>query len=86
MKFKDNDILYYVCPHGFTIELIKVEMAVREGKLLYYIDESGAYLREENLHDNIFSAQESAYKQLSKFFIDKTNEILYKIPKEIKNV
>ena len=84
MKFKDDDILYYVCPRMFTIELVKVSMAVKEGKDLYYIDQTGAYLREENLHDNIFSAQESAYKQLAEFFEKKTNEILYKIPKEIK--
>ena len=85
MKFKDNDILYYVCPFTFKIELVKVTMAVQEEKFLYYIDESGAYLQESSLHDNIFSAQESAYKQLSKFFQEKTEEILYKIPKDIKD-
>lgn len=86
MKFSEGDILYYVCPFQFSIELIKVSIAVKEGKDLYYIDQSGAYLREDTLHDNIFSAQESAYKQLSKFFQEKTQEILYKIPKEIKDL
>ncbi len=86
MKFKDNDILYYVCLFMFTIELIKVSMAIKEGKDLYYIDQSGAYLREDTLHDSIYSAQESAYKQLTKFFTDKTDEILYQIPKEIKDL
>ncbi len=81
MKFKENEILYYVCPFLFTIELIKVEMAVKEEKYLYYIDETGAYLKEENLHDNIFSAQEYAYNQLTKFFDKKTKEILNSNPK-----
>jgi len=81
MKFKDNDTLYYVCPFLFTIELVKIEMAVKEGKFLYYIDEVGAYLKEENLHDNIFSAQEYAYNQLVKFFDNKTKEILNSNPK-----
>ena len=80
MKFKDNDILYYVCPFLFTIELIKVEMAVKEGKYIYYIDQIGAYLLEENLHDNIFSAREYAYKQLVKFFNKKEQEILNSNP------
>lgn len=86
MKFKENDILYYVCPFTYIIELIKVSMVVKEGKDLYYIDQTGAYLKEDTLHDNIFSAQESAYKQLSKFFQEKTQEILYKIPNEIKDL
>ena len=86
MKFKETDILYYICPFTFTIELIKVSIAVKENKDLYYIDQSGAYLREDTLHDNIFSAQESAYKQLSQFFHEKTQEILYQIPKKIKDL
>ena len=77
MKFKENDILYYTCPFTFIIELIKVTIAVKEGNYLYYISEDGAYLREENLHDNIYSAKEYAYKQLVKFFDKKTQEILH---------
>ena len=80
MKFKDNDILYYVYPFTYTIELVKVTMAVKEGRFLYYIDEVGAYLLEDQLYDNIFSAQEGAYKQLSEFFKKKTFEILNSNP------
>lgn len=77
MKFEENDILYYTCPFTFTIELIKVTIAVKEGNYLYYISEDGAYLREENLHDNIYSAKEYGYNQLVRFFDKKTQEILH---------
>lgn len=82
MKFQENDILYYVCPFQFSIELIKVVMAVKEGNYLYYIDEVGSYLKEENLFTNVYDARENAHKKLSNFYYKKSYEIIHIVPQK----
>lgn len=80
MKFSVPCTLYYVCPFIFNIEKVKVNMGVQESDGIYYIDQTGAYLKEENLFDNIFDAQEHAFKILTTFYYKKTHEILYHNP------
>lgn len=86
MKYAENEILYYVCPFSFIIELVKIEIGLKEIDGLYYIDESGAYLKEENLFRDISDAQEHAFKLLTKFYYEKTYHILYDKPKRGKEL
>lgn len=83
MKFKENDILYYVCPISFIIEKIKVEYAVKEADRIYYIDISGAYFAEECLHKCLKDAKHQALDILNSFYelifadIQKANPTLH---------
>ena len=76
MKFKENDELYYVCPFYFSIEKVRVKIAVCEFNQIYYIDEVGAYLLESDLHVIFENAQKDAMEKLKKFYIKKMDEIL----------
>lgn len=80
MKFKENDILYYVCPFIFSIEIIKITMGLREGGVLYYIDETGAYLKEDDLFKTLNGAKDNAFKKLTAFYYQKTYEIIHVDP------
>ena len=68
MKFKENDILYYVCPISFIIEKVQIEYAVKENNILYYIDISGAYLPEQYLHKNLNDAKGQCLEILNNFY------------------
>lgn len=81
MKFKSDDILYYVDPFIFTMEKLKMDMAVKENKNLYYIESKGAYLKEENLFRNLNDAKRDAFNKLNKFWNDKRQEIIRSNPK-----
>ena len=82
MKFSSDDILYYVCPFIFTIDKIKVNIGVRENDgVIYYIDQIGAYLREEDLFEDLEEARQYAIGKLIKFYDEKYLEILNNKPK-----
>ena len=81
MKFNTPCTLYYVCPYTFIIEKLKIDMAVNELDKLFYIDDSGAYLPEHDLFDNLKDAKYEAFKRLEKFYLEKTIEITHANPK-----
>jgi hypothetical protein len=82
MKFTSGELLYYVCPFIFTIEKIRVDMAVKEDdSSIYYIDNIGAYLREEDLFADLEEARENALDKLEKFFYERRYIILNTKPK-----
>lgn len=81
MKYEAGDILYYVNPFVFIIEKVQVEFAYKEEDgTLYYIDCTGAYLREEELFDNLKEAQKDALNRLDKFSCECRYRILNERP------
>lgn len=77
MKFSAGQELYYVCPFIFTIDKVKVDYGLREddGKI-YYIESTGAYLREEDLFDNLNEAKINAKNKLDDFYVFVLHEIM----------
>lgn len=75
MKFKEGQYLYYVNPFCFTIEKILTKMIVAEHDGLYYIDNVGAYLKEEDLFLDLEEAKKDALNKLNKFMLKATLEI-----------
>jgi len=80
MKYKEGDILFYVNPFVFIIEKVKIEMGILEKGELFYIDDIGAYLREEDLFNNLKEAQKYALNQLDKFYTECRWHILNEKP------
>jgi hypothetical protein len=76
MKFKEDDILYYINPVVFNIELVKIDMAYIEGEELYYIDSTNAYLREPDLFEDLKDAQRESLKRLEKYCCEMRYRIL----------
>lgn len=77
MKYEAGDILYYVNPFVFVIEKVQIEYSYKEyDGTLYYIDETGAYLREEELFRTWGDAQKHALELLEKFICDCRYQIL----------
>jgi len=86
MKYKSGDVLYYVCPFVFIIEKVNIEMLMQEEDgTIFYIDRSGAYLREHDLFDKFKDAQIDAFNKLNKFYHEKRHEILNSKPKFSKD-
>ncbi len=82
MKYKSEDILYYVNPFIFNIEVVKIDMAYKEeDDKLYYIDSTGAYLNEWDLFENFKEAQAEALNKLNKFYHESRFNILNNKPK-----
>lgn len=77
MKFKENEILYYVNPFVFTIEKVQISMGCYDHDGLYYIDHTGAYLKEADLHRSLEDAKTHAFNLLNKFHYKKQQELLY---------
>jgi hypothetical protein len=75
MKYTNGEILYYVCPAVFIIERVLIEFSVQEEDSLYYIESTGAYLREENLFTTIYDAKLDALDKLNLFIEKKIREI-----------
>lgn len=67
MKFKEGDVLYYVCPVSFVLIKVKVTIAVKEKDGLYYIEETGAYLPEDCLFLDLKKAKKHAIKNVKLF-------------------
>ena len=81
MKFHDGDKLYYVCPFIFTIDRVRVDMAVQEDdNSIYYIDHIGAYLPEQDLFADFKEAQRNALNKLNKFVYECKYKILNNKP------
>jgi len=83
MKYNSGDILYFVNPFVFTIDKVKIEMGVLEEGELFYIDNIGAYLKEEDLFVNLKDAQKYALENLNKFYNECRYYILNDMPKLI---
>jgi len=76
MKFSENQQLFYVCPFIFKIDKITVSYAYRENDgVIYYIDQEGAYLKEQDLFEDLVSAKKDAINKLEKFYNIKLREI-----------
>jgi len=76
MKYSSGDILYYVNPFVFFIDVVRIDYAYKEEDgTVYYIDHTGAYLREEELFKSFSQAQKKAFQLLEKF----THECKYNI-------
>lgn len=76
MKFKEKDILFYVSPCVFTIEKIQVSMGIKEMGDLYYIDHTGAYLKEEDLFYDLTEAKGRSMSLLNTFYGNKVHELI----------
>ncbi len=78
MKFKYNsgDELYYTNPFIFTIDLVHIDFTFEDHTGSYYIDQTGAYLCEWDLHKTLEEAKADALNKLEKFHSKKINEIL----------
>ena len=75
MKFKEGQYLYYVNPFVFTIEKVLIQMVVKEEYGLFYIDDVGAYLKEEDLFEDLNEAKCDAFIKLRSFSNKKIIEI-----------
>lgn len=78
MKFKDGSILFYVNPFVFTIEKVQVDFGVKDEinpNIINYIDQTGAYLAEHDLFDNLTDAKFDALNKLNKFYVDVSADI-----------
>lgn len=84
MMYEDGEELYYVCPCVFIIEKVKISMAVQELNCLYYIDHTGAYLREENLFRDFLNAKKNAFKKLNEFYNEKQQSLSKLVEGDIK--
>ncbi len=81
MKYKSDDILYYVNPFIFNIEVVKIEIAYKEDDgALIYIDSNEAYLAEEDLFDKYKDARIDALEKLNKFYHEQKYNILNNKP------
>lgn len=80
MKFKEEDKLFYINPFVFTIEKVEIQMGILEEvegeKKIFYIDDSGAYLAEENLFKDLEDAKEYALDLLDLFYQKRKLEII----------
>ena len=81
MKYKEGDKLYYVNPFVFFIDLVKIEMGLKEDDELFYIDSVGAWLREEDLFEDLKDAQRDALDRLEKHCCEMRYRILNNKPK-----
>lgn len=81
MKFKEGDIVYYVNPFVFDIELIKLDFLYKDENGIYWIDSTGAYIAENDVSTTLEEAKEKAIKYLDRFCKQKTLEIYYSNPK-----
>lgn len=79
MKYEAGDTLYYVCPFIFTIDTVHIDFAYRENDTIYYIESTGAYLREENLFRSLEAAKFNAMNRLNDFYYKKLQEIQTRI-------
>lgn len=83
MKFKNNQIVFYVDSTSFKIEKIKI--TVEEDIIYPYIDQTGAYYMKDELFADLKEAKKVALKKLSKFYFDTGKKILNANPKLLIN-
>jgi hypothetical protein len=83
MKYTVGDILYYVNPFVYIIEKIRIEFVEEkdENGQTFYVDNSGAYLQEDNLFLTLDEAKLQAHKMLMEFTGNKAREICKSNPK-----
>jgi len=81
MKYSEGDILYYVNPVVFFIDKVKIEMGILENNEIFYIDQVGAWLREEDLFTDLIEARTEAIEKLEQFSCDMRWRILNDNPK-----
>lgn len=74
-KFKAGDIVLYVNPFVFTIEVVNLEILYEDDLGTYWIDSDGAYLQEQDLHKTLESAKNDALNKLQRFYNQKLHEI-----------
>ena len=81
MLYREGQILYYVNPCVFYIDLVKVDMAIKEPDRIYYIDSTGAYLAEDDLFEDLDEAKAWAMQYLDKFYVQMKHNIKTNKPK-----
>lgn len=80
MKFKNGDMVLYVNPFIFTIEVVTLEHQIQDETGLYWIDSFGAYLNECDCHKTLDDAREDALNKLHRFYVQKEHEIKFQQP------
>ncbi|HED05265.1 MAG TPA: hypothetical protein ENI61_01115 [Ignavibacteria bacterium] len=79
---------YYVCPFVFTIEKVFLEFnggIDRTDGYQYYIESTGAYLREDCVFLELAEARANAFSLLNKFYSKKRHEITNIIPERMED-
>ena len=79
-RYSIGDILYYVNPCVFTIEVVKIVYVMTEEEMqlantFIYIEESHAYLAEEDLHVELVDAKNHAIQLLNRYYTKRLGEI-----------
>lgn len=83
-KYSSGQILYYVNPFVFTIEMVQISFTlIEEDGTPFYIDNVGAYLYEWDLFLYLEDAKQDAVRRLKKFYQEKEWEILHSNPTKI---
>lgn len=84
MKFNVGDILYYINPFVFTIEKVKIDFIHSfEDGTIGYVEQTGAYLAEEDLLDNLQEATNKAIAMLNKFYQKRYDNLMQRNDPEI---
>ena len=80
--FKPGNELYYVNPFVFIIDKVLIEFIEEDGEqgITYYVDHSGAYLAEHDLHETLSAAQQWALNRLNEFYVHKMHDIVHANP------
>lgn len=78
MKYFSGDILYYTDPFIFTISKVYIDYILKEDNgEIFYIEDTGAYLKEQDLFQTLNEAKQDSINKLQKFYLRKMNEIIY---------
>lgn len=80
MQFESGEILFYVDPFSFTIDLVKIDYLYSDYIGDFYIENTGAYLKEEDLFRTLQQAQKEAINRLGQFYQKKMFEIQNRTP------
>ena len=76
-KFEIGEVCYYVSPIGLFIDLVKLEFRddTLESGIVYFVDNSGAYLPEHDLVKTLPEAKKRGLEYLKRFAREKEVEI-----------
>lgn len=78
MRFKIGQSLFYVNPFVFTIEKVIVQFTDTDDnnpKVIYYIDDEGAWLAEHDLVETIAEAKRKAMDYLQRYYRERQRDI-----------
>lgn len=87
LKYSEGQRLYYSCPISFIVDKVKIQMVLKEDdSQIYYIDHIGAYLKEEDLFDDLNDAKARSIENLNSLYHRAMESILHLTERDFDEV